>query len=260
MPSDIRKGFVTQIGMTPVEALEQAGELDLDFVEIMMDGDDNRHALDDQQDELTAAMQEHGVDIIVHLPFKLDIGSPLEHVREGSIKEIEANIETAAALGADKAVLHASSEAWSAAWDMETIQDHILDSVQQIHETGEEHGVQICVENVPGAFFDIHDFPLLFEETDAAMTLDTGHARISGMESMEMASFIEEYRNRISHLHLNDTRQPQDEHLPFGAGNLAFDVILTPLLDDWQGTLSLEVFTDDWEYMAISVDRLNELI
>lgn len=260
MPNDIRTGFVTQIGMPLEKSLDQAGDMDLDFVEIMMDGEKNRNALEERKDDITDLADEQGLDLVVHLPFKLDIGSPLEHVRTGAVREIKENIETAAAIGAEKAVLHATSNAWSAAWDVEQIQGNILGSVQELHEHGEDHGVEICVENIPSTFFDIHDFPLLFEETDAMMTLDTGHARVSGMDSMDMASFIEEYRDRISHLHLNDTRHPQDEHLPFGAGNLEFDVILAPILDGWDGTLSLEVFTDDWAYMQTSTERLHELI
>ncbi len=260
MSTNVRRGIVTQLDMELSECFEHAASMDLDFIEIMMDGELNRHTLDEQQDQIRTWADDQDLAIMVHLPFKLDIGSPLEHVRDGAIKEIEANIETAATLGAEKAVLHASSNAWSAAWSVEEIQDLILKSVQTLHETGQEHGVEICVENIPSTFFDIHDFPLLFQETDASMTLDTGHARVSGMESTEMSAFIEEYRDRISHFHLNDTRQPQDEHLPFGAGNLNFAEILAPLQDDWDGTLSLEVFTWDWEYLAMSVDRLDQLL
>lgn len=256
----VRKGFVTQLDMEIEEALRRAGEQGFDFVEIMMDGPGERTQLQAQQDELTAITDEQELDIVVHLPFKLDIGSPLEHVREGAVKEVKAAIETAAELGAEKGVLHAASNAWGPAWTIEHVQDLILGSVRELDGFGDEHDFELCVENIPTEFMDIHDFPYLFQETDANMTLDTGHARISGMGSEEMSMFVEEFKDRVTHLHLNDTRRPKDEHLPFGAGNLDFEQILAPLQEGWDGTLSLEVFTDDWEYMRISKERLDELV
>lgn len=258
--SDIRRGVVTQMGMDPVEAFHHAGDIGLDFVEIMMDGDGHRDALADRADTLTAAADEHGLDRVVHLPFTVDIGTPHGHVRRGSIAEIEACIETAAALGVEKAVLHASSEAWDAAWDGDRIRELILDGVRTLDEAGRDRGIEICVENIPGGFFTVHDFDRLFDETDAAMTLDTGHARIDGMESLEIAEFVAEHRDRISHVHLNDTRVAEDGHVPFGSGTLDFDAILDPLRSGWQGTLSLEVFTFDWEYIEMSAERLDRLL
>jgi sugar phosphate isomerase/epimerase len=92
------------------------------------------------------------------------------------------------------------------------------------------------------------------------MTLDTGHARVSGLDSAEIASFVGEHADRISHFHLNDTRGPSDEHLPFGAGTIDFEVIFDALPDDWEGTMSLEVFTLDFDYIGASKERLDALL
>ncbi|MFB6167060.1 MAG: TIM barrel protein, partial [Candidatus Nanohaloarchaea archaeon] len=111
---DIRKGFVTQMGMDRYEAFEKAGEYGFDFVEIMMDGEDHRSNLQEDRDDIIDALEDNDLDLAVHLPFSVDIGSPHEHVRHGSIEEILTCIETAASLGAEKAVLHAGSRG---AWD-----------------------------------------------------------------------------------------------------------------------------------------------
>ena len=92
------------------------------------------------------------------------------------------------------------------------------------------------------------------------MTLDTGHARMNGMDSGAMAEFLDTHGDRVGHLHLNDSRLPKDEHLPFGAGTIDFERVFEPLRDGWTGTFSLEVFTDDWGYLETSVDRLDELL
>jgi sugar phosphate isomerase/epimerase len=52
-----------------------------------------------------------------------------------------------------------------------------------------------------------------------------------------------------------------DEHLPFGSGTIDFDRIFDSLRDaDWTGTLSLEVFTLDYDYVATSLDRLDRAL
>ncbi|HET7324007.1 MAG TPA: sugar phosphate isomerase/epimerase [Halococcus sp.] len=254
----IRRGFVTQIGMNYEEAIERADEFGLDFVELMMDGAHERTRL--EPDSVQKAADEHDLDLTVHLPFKLDIASPFEHVREGARRELLAAIDTAIECGAEKGVVHASTSAWSPAWEHDELHEHLIGSIDELDGFARERDFEVCVENVPGEFFPSESFPRLFEETDASMTLDTGHARMNGMSSSEMAEFLDTHGERVSHLHLNDTRRPADEHLPFGAGTLDFERIFEPLREDWTGTLSLEVFTLDWEYVETSVRRLDELL
>lgn len=254
---DARTGFVTQLTMDPVEAVERAAAMEFDFVELMMDGDNERTRLDGES--VADALDEHGLDLLVHLPFALDVGSPFEHVRAGAVEELRACLALAGGIGAEKAVLHASSDAWDPAWDDAEIREHVFESVRELDAVGADHGVEVCVENIPGGFVDLSDFESLFAETDASMTFDTGHARIDGYDGRGMANFVGEHADRVSHFHLNDTRVPRDEHLPFGAGTLDFEVILAALADaGWSGTLSLEVFTLDWEYVATSARRLDE--
>lgn len=260
MPTDIRRGFVTQLGMDPLEALDDARDAGFDHVELMMDGETHPDALAADADAIRERADDHGLDLAVHLPFALDIGSPFAHVREGSVRELAAALDTAADLGAEVAVAHAASNAWSAAWDDGTVQDHILDSVRTLDGHARDRDVRLCVENVPDGFFPVQEFPRLFAETDAAMTLDTGHARMDGMESEDMAAFLDDHRDRVAHLHLNDTRVAEDGHVPFGSGTLDFDTILDPLRNDWRGTLSLEVFTYDRNYIAYSLERLDDLL
>lgn len=256
----IRRGFVTQLGMGYEEAFEHADRFGLDYVELMMDGPHERSALDGETDQVRALADERGLDLAVHLPFRLDIASPFEHVREGALRELLAAIETATACGAEKGVVHASTDAWPPAWEHDPLREHLLSSLRDLDAFGREREFEICVENVAGDFFPVERFPRLFEATDASMTLDTGHARMNGLNSAAMADFLDEHGDRVDHLHLNDTRMPKDEHLPFGAGTIDFEQIFEPLRDGWTGTLSLEVFTDDWGYIETSVERFDELL
>ncbi|MDY6766289.1 MAG: sugar phosphate isomerase/epimerase family protein [Candidatus Nanohaloarchaea archaeon] len=257
--SDLRTGFVTQAGMDAADAIAKAEEFGFDFVEVMMDGRNHRERL--ETDVLRQELDAADFALVVHLPFTVDIGSPHEHIRHGSEEELRSCIETAAAIGAEKAVMHASSEAWSTVWDGSEIRERILDGVREIDGAAVDHGVEVCVENVPGGFFTTGDFPQLFRATEASMCLDTGHARIDGMDGDDLGDFVAAHRDRISHVHVNDTRMDDnDDHVPFGAGNFDFEPLFDELRNGWTGTLSLEVFTPNWDYIAISKEQFDELI
>ncbi|WP_135826207.1 sugar phosphate isomerase/epimerase family protein [Halorussus ruber] len=254
---DASTGFVTQLGMDYETAFDVAAELEFDYVELLMDGDHERRALDPEVVGEEADARD--LDLMVHLPFALDAGSAYEHVREGAIREVVAAAETAAAAGATKGVAHADSKAWRPAWDDDHLRERVFESVREIDaRTPEEF--EVCFENIPSGACSTRDFPDLFEETDAAMTLDTGHARVDGLDSAEMAEFVADHGDRISHFHLNDTRKPQDEHLPFGSGTIDFEAILRSLPEGWSGTLSLEVFTLEYGYIGVSKEYLDNVL
>ena len=246
-----RLGFVTQTTMHYTDAIPAAQAMELDYLELMLDGHHARGQLD--ADALRVALADTDLDILVHLPFKLDIGSPHDHVREGAIAELEANLEMAAAFDAEKAVVHAASDAWRPAWDEETVRDHIVDSLAELDETAADHGIELCVENLRDDYFGLEDFERLFAETDVSMTFDTGHAYIEGYDSQAQAEFLAEHEDRISHVHVNDTRKQEDEHVPIGSGFLDFARILDPLEE---ATLSIEVFTPAYEYVGLSAQTL----
>ncbi|WP_137286857.1 sugar phosphate isomerase/epimerase family protein [Halorussus salinisoli] len=254
---DATTGFVTQIGMDHETAFDAAEEFGFDYVELLMDGDYERREFDPAAVREAAAARD--LDLMVHLPFALDVGSTYEHVREGAIRELVAAAETAAEMGAEKGVAHADSKAWRPAWDDADLREVVLASVREVDaETPDDF--EVCFENIPRGVFSTQNFPDLFAETDAAMTLDTGHARVDGLDSAEMAAFVGDHGDRISHFHLNDTRKPRDEHLPFGSGTLDFERILSALPEGWNGTLSLEVFTLEYGYIGVSKEYLDDVL
>lgn len=265
MNPHVRTGFVTQQGMDLGEAIAAAGHYGFDFVELMMDGPGARSRLD--PDELRNAVDEtrrqsdRDLDLLVHLPFGgFDLGSPHEGIRKGTVQELKAHIDLAAAIGAEKAVVHPDSHVWNAAWDRSVVRDRVIESVLTLDAFADELGVELCAENVPYSAFRTHEFDRLLSETEVSMTLDTGHARMDGRDSGGIASFVADHADRISHVHLNDTRGSTDEHLPFGAGTIDFERIFRAFPADWDGTLSLEVYTLNYDYVGTSKERLDELL
>jgi sugar phosphate isomerase/epimerase len=251
-------GFVTQQGMDHGEALAAAGHYGFDFVELMMDGAGSASRLD--RETIREGLDAEGLDLLVHLPFGgFDLGSPHDPVREAAVDGLRMHLDLASDLGARKAVVHPDSHAWGAAWDQSTIRDRVVDSIGTLDAYAADRRVELCAENIPHSAFRTHEFDRLLEATEASMTLDTGHARIDGRDAGGIASFVEDHADRISHVHLNDTRGTRDEHLPFGAGTIDFDRVFGSFPPDWDGTLSLEVYTLNYHYVGTSKRRLDEL-
>ncbi len=260
--TDIRTGFVTQThtgDVTASEAVEQADTFGFDFLELYMDGATERRRLD--RESFVDAVEDADLALLVHLPFvDLDLGTPRDDVRDAALAEHRACLDAAAEMGAEKAVLHASTHATYPEWDAETTHPRMLDAVRQLDDHGGEVGVEVCVENLPGVSFTVHEFDRVFEETDASMTFDTGHARVDGMDADASAAFLDDHRDRVSHVHVNDARGAKDEHVPTGSGTTEFEAILAPLLDDWTGTVSAEVYTFDADYLELSKRKLDEVL
>jgi hypothetical protein len=74
-------------------------------------------------------------------------------------------------------------------------------------------------------------------------------------------AILDRHGDRLRHVHLHDNRGgSQDLHLPLGAGNLDTRRHVRALkAAGYDGTITLEVFTPDWHYLAYSRDVLRRL-
>lgn len=233
------------------EAVDRGADAGFDFVELYMDGATERSRLD--ADAVATRLDEADLDLVVHLPFAdLDLGSPRDRIREASIEELKACLRTAARAGTEKAVLHASTDATPPEWQSSDVLPRLFASVRELDGFAVDRDVELCVENLPDRLVSVHEGDELLDATDASLTFDTGHARVDGLAADEMATFLADRRDRVSHVHVNDSRTPADEHVPTGSGTVDFATAFEPLRDGWTGTMSLEVFTFDLDYLAFS--------
>ena len=247
----LRQGFMIDATVDFDEGVAFAAEQGFDFVELNMEHPFFRELAPDRVRSATA---DRGLDVVAHLPYRLDIGSPHEHVREGACRQLEAAVDTAAACGAETGVFHATTNASPEAWGAETLREWTYDSVRRVDGYAEDAGVTGAVENVKQSYFDAGDFPDLFGATDADACLDTGHAHARGYSGEEQAALVRDHGDRIAHVHLNETRQSdRDEHLPLGHGVVEFAPVARALVEtDWSGTCTHEIYSWDLDSRARS--------
>jgi len=260
----IRQGFLVSWVDSPAaysDVFDTASEAGFEYVELNMEAAFHRTQVDPTR--VREAAQARDLDIVVHLPYRFDHCSPHEHVREGACRELEANIDAALEMGAEKGVIHAGSLAEPERWGEEAIIETIQDTAARLTAYGDERGFEVVVENLKGVV-DAGALPELLAEVgpETQMCLDTGHAYVSGLSGEQQAALVREYGDRISHFHLNDTRiGADDEHLPVGLGKLAFEPLVEALVEtNWSGTCTHEVFTYDYAQVSTGKQTFEELL
>ena len=256
----VTQGFTVENGADPSASFAFAAEHGFDYLELNMDWTFERSRV--ATEVIRGLAERHGLDLCVHLPYRLDIGSPHEHVREGSCRELEASVDAAVELGAEKGVFHASTFTRGDKWDRETVHGNICDSVDRVAAYARDRGFEAVAENLKTSFFDAADFPDLFDRTVATACLDTGHAHVTGCSMAEQADLLREHGDLISHVHLNDTRiDENDEHLPVGVGKLDFAALAEAMVEtEWSGTCTHEVFTFGDEPRAFGKRNFDRLL
>jgi sugar phosphate isomerase/epimerase len=262
VPRTIQTGFAAieheDIGAAFITADDSA----FDFVEVQMDHWDKQW-LQQNGDYLQDIAGEATVDILVHLPYgdqNESVAASDSTVRTESIEWYQSCIKTAVSVGAEKGVLHVETDDNSAHLANDERHEELVETLQRLNEFACDREFIICVENLPGRYPDLDNLETLAERTDLQFTVDTGHAKVNGYSDEEIAQFVEQHGDRISHFHLNDTRKPADEHLPFGAGNIDFGQIFARLPSSWDGTLTTEINTFDYAYIRFSSEMLEDTL
>ncbi len=117
------------------------------------------------------------------------------------------------------------------------------------------------IENLPGDFNSAAQLADLLEPLpELYLHLDIGHANLLVTENTT-EEILAAYGSRLRHVHVHDNRGGgEDLHLPLGAGSIAIAEHLRSLKQlGYDGTITLEVFTEDRKYLAYSRDILRKL-
>lgn len=225
---------------------------ELDFIEFPL-GEKEQMPGEIDKEEVKKVLDEKDFDLIVHLPFRQEIVTEIEEFNNAVLEYHKRLIKFSEELGAEKFVVHADMR------DNESEEEEeiIVEQIRRLNRIGEELDVEICFENL-GHWNGLELFQLgeVLEQLDASMCFDTGHA-FSEVGQEEMEEFLDEYSHLISHLHLQDTREGRDMHLPIGLEEINFKPV-GEKLSGFEGTATMEIFTSDNDYILLSKEKVEE--
>jgi sugar phosphate isomerase/epimerase len=219
----------------------------VDEVELLLF--ESNHLPDSTQiSHLRSLSQTKHISYNVHLPTDIRLGAVDEQQRRQSIAAVAQTLERTAPLSATTNTLHLPvDDPIQTSADLKAWQSRCIDSVGEVLRRTKAPSRLLSVETLdfnPGWLVDI------VESLDLAVCIDVGHLLRFGYD---LASTISLFQPRTTVYHLHGVAGKKDhlslERLATDAGK-----ILTPILANFKGTVSLEVF--NYRHFTESVNSL----
>src|SRR5688500_6339431 len=230
-------------------------EMELDFIDLTLEPPAAAPWKIDAA-EIRAALRDLSLGVVGHTAFYLPFSCTFESIRKAAVEETKRCIDLFSKIGAKWMNLHPDRHA--PFHSRHFVIEQNLRSIRELLPTARDCGVGLMVENVPGDFNSRAQLgELLDAEPELALHLDIGHCNLQVVTNTA-TDIITAYGPRVRHVHIHDNKGGfGDLHLPLGTGNLDF---VSPLkaLQAWNydGTITLEVFSEDRQFLAYSRDVL----
>lgn len=192
------------------------------YVEVL---DDGLHALNKKRvATLNQTAKSRGIQFTVHAPFAdMNIASPSKPMLTATLKRLRESIAYANALDAKLWVFHPGSKTGISIFYPGEDWKQNIKSIQELHKTAEEYGLNTAIENLPEKYGFImktpEDFQKFYKQTglnDVGIALDVGHANLEG----QIEPFLRSLPDKIVHMHISDNKGENDQHLGIGYGKI----------------------------------------
>jgi len=251
-------GTMNHPGRDVIEEIRWMAELGFDFIDLTLEPP--RAGV--WQIDLPAvrhALEDHNMQIVGHTAYYLPLCHPFESVRRAAVEQLKICLEAFAELGASWMNLHPDSKA--PLHERRFVIDRNLQTLRELLPLSRETGVGLMIENLPGSFNTTVQLAQLLDPVpELGLHLDIGHANLM-VESNTTDDLLAAFGSRLRHVHMHDNKGGgADLHLPLGSGNIDTGRYVRSLQRcKYDATITLEVFTDDRQYLIYSRDVLRRL-
>lgn len=246
-------GLLTSALHNVVDEIREFKKLGFDYAEI---GIEEPRATPQiilrQRLEILNALKEFDTGPVGHTSYWVNFGSSHEKVRRGWIEEGKDMINAAAALNIKFLNFHfhgGYGQTMQMKFGQQLFVENFTDSMVELSKFAKTKNVILMLENVPPRKYgmpSIKEFSKVIDGTSGLMVhLDIPHAFVEGGMA-GVRKYIDNFSDRIVHLHIHDNHGKQDEHLPLGKGLINFSKVVSLLKKiDYDRTITLEVFTSN---------------
>ncbi|MHB1000596.1 MAG: sugar phosphate isomerase/epimerase family protein [Armatimonadota bacterium] len=241
-----------------IQEIQCYADMGFDFIDLTMEPQ-AAYSANLPVDKIKDALANTGMGIVGHTAFYLPIASPFPEIREAAINEMARDFELFAELGAKKVNVHPF--VWAPLQSNRWIRETNIESFRRLLAIATSHGLKLMMENISQHFNSPRDLSGIFAAIpEMGFHLDVGHANLETEHNLtvELASL---FADRLEHVHFSDNNGGNlDLHLPLGVGHIDWKWIVHILRKvGYDGTITLEVFAHDREYLAISRHKLRKL-
>jgi sugar phosphate isomerase/epimerase len=229
------------------------------YIEIV---DDGFHTLDIKRVQtLKETAKSHGIKYTLHAPFAdINTASPSTPMLNATLKRLKESIAYANALDAQLWIFHPGIKTGISMFYPGKDWKQNTESIQALHKTAEEYGVNIALENLPEKYGSTmknpQDFAKFYKETslnDIGIVLDIGHANLEG----QAEPFLRNLPDKITHMHVSDNMGENDQHLGIGYGKIDWQQIAQTLKDI---AYDKTVIVESVEHVEESLKKLRQLL
>jgi sugar phosphate isomerase/epimerase len=251
-------GAMNHPARNPLQEIQWFGQHGFDFVDFTLEPP----AADPDQLDLRAirhALDQHGLGVVAHTAWFLPLGSPYGSIREACLSEFRRSLRAANQIGAAVMNLHYSKSP-SFCPKEKTIEWHV-EVLRRLCDEAASVGVTIVMEHIPrGGSEQLENIAAIMATVPPLrFHLDSGHAKLErGYDRWD--EYLDRLGHKLLHVHLSENDGTADQHLPLGAApRSATDWpkhIKKLKATGYDGTITLEVFSEHREYLLLSRDLL----
>lgn len=242
----------------PVEEIVWMAQAGLDFVDLTLEPPRARSSNVDVTLIRTVLRDTH-LDAVGHTAWYLPIASPFAELRDAALAEMLRCFDVFADLGISRVNVHPNARL--PMHDGETLVRRNVEALAYLVKQAAERDLRLMLENLPGTFNRPTELRRILDAVpDLGFHLDIGHANLQTPTNLTDDLLIA-CGERLLHVHVSDNFGGEaDLHLPLGAGHINWEWAVGALRRArYDGTITLEVFSPDRDYLLLSRDKLRRL-
>ena len=243
-PPDPRKDIL--------EEIKWIGENGFDFVDLFLEEGRNTP---DKIDLLKVKklLSQYNLSTVGHLCWNFPLGSSVKTFRDASVIEAERYFKVFSKLNVKYVTVHSN---WSAYFSDDQLINFQVETLKRMVKLANKYKLKLMYEPVGNSKDNIKTVEMVLSKVKGLFFhLDIGHANL--VEGAE--EYIKKFRKKLVHVHMHDNFGEEDLHLPLGAGSVDWRSVIKTLRKYYDGTITLEVFSSDRDYVLLSKQKLEKL-
>jgi sugar phosphate isomerase/epimerase len=253
-------GAMNHPARDPLTEIDWFGRHGFDFVDFTLEPPAADPDLIDPR-AVRAALDRHGLGVVAHTAWFIPIGSPFAGVREAGLTEFRRALKAAQRIGATVMNLHYGKP--PGFFSADQVVDWHVDVLGRLCPEAAAMGVTIVLEHVPhGGGNQLENIVAIMERVPLLrFHLDSGHAKLErGYDRWK--EYLERLGPKLLHVHLSENDGTADQHLPLAAAPRSGTDWPKHIKDlkatGYDGTITLEVFAEEREYLLLSRELLRK--
>jgi sugar phosphate isomerase/epimerase len=245
-PNHPRRNFLQEINWI--------GENNFDFVDVFLE-EDEASPININIHESKELLEKYNLNTVGHTAWYLPIGSPNKTIRLTAVKEVCKCFNVFKKLGVNLVTVHAD---WtSSIFSEDEAINFQSDSLNLLVNRAGEFGLKIIYEPTISKHDNIENISKILKKVSKIyFHLDIGHANLNNNNPID---FIDNFHSKMKHVHMHDNDGIRDLHLPMGCGNVDWRKTISKLKKYYDGTITLEIFSSDRDFVILSKKKLKTL-